>query len=103
MSRRKEACICGFESRSDYMRKHTETCKARHTIVKLRDENLVLKSKVNFFTELQQNSHGDEITYLRNQLDLKNKIIQQKDQSVIFFSNAYQFFGDKVFLNVCKV
>lgn len=82
MSRRKEVCICGFECRSDYMRKHTEICKARHTIVTLRDENLVLKSKVIFFTELQQNSHGDEITYLRNQLDLKNKIIQQKDEEI---------------------
>lgn len=80
MSRRKDVCICGYETRSDYMRKHVQSCTARDTILKLKDENTTLRARIDFYNEMRHTS--DEVRYLRDQLESKNKIIQQKDEEI---------------------
>lgn len=82
MSRRKDVCICGYETRSDYMRKHLQTCKARETIMYLRNENKILTTKIDVLNEFRYTDKDDEIKYLRNEIEDKNYIIKLKDEEI---------------------
>lgn len=79
-SRRKEKCVCGFETRSDYLRKHLSACTALPIINDLKNENNILISRLRVYHEIA-NKH-DEVSYLRNQLEIKNKIIEEKDEEI---------------------
>lgn len=86
-TRRKETCICGYETRSDYIHKHIKTCTAIPIIRKLKEENINLKTRIEIYDELPFSKRDDEVEYLRKQLEIKNQIIQQKDAEIKLLSS----------------
>lgn len=82
MSRKREFCICGYETRSDYMKKHVQSCSAVPIINKLKQENKFLQTQVYILQQVESHDTRDEIIYLREQLELKGRIIEEKDNEI---------------------
>lgn len=79
MSRRRESCVCGYESRADYIKKHQQSCTALPIIKKLKHELDELKLKLH---RILTDTSKSEIESLKLQLCERDDIIRKKDEYI---------------------
>ena len=76
--RKRGSCLCGYESRSDYVSSHKKKCKAFSIISKLQDERIELKKRCATWESIQNSN----LVALKNENEELKKELKTKTESL---------------------